>query len=49
MADMDRWGYSFRLGSTAAWLAGDAEDARAWLERHGLLDGDGRPTFAPRP
>jgi len=37
MADMDAWGYSFRLGSTAAWFAHDAEDARAWLHRQGLL------------
>ncbi|WP_411834454.1 hypothetical protein [Pseudoxanthomonas mexicana] len=37
MADMDAWGYSFRLGSTAAWFAQDAEDARAWLHAHGLL------------
>lgn len=25
--DMDRWGYSFRLGSTLAWLRDDADDA----------------------
>ncbi|ANB17550.1 hypothetical protein [Dokdonella koreensis] len=31
MADMDAWGYSFRLGSTRAWFEHDAEDARAWL------------------
>lgn len=31
-ADMDAWGYSFREGSTAAWLAQDAADARVWLE-----------------
>ncbi len=31
MADMDTWGYSFRLGSTRAWFEQDAEDARAWL------------------
>ena len=37
MADMDAWGYSFRLGSTRAWFEGDAEDARAWLVEHGLL------------
>ena len=31
LADMDRWGYSFRLGSAARWFAEDAEDARALL------------------
>ena len=46
--DMDEWGYSFRLGSTAAWLAHDAEDARAWLIRHGLLDLHGAITYACR-
>jgi hypothetical protein len=43
-ADMDSWGYSFRLGSTAAWFAGDAADARAWLCEHGLIDMQGRLT-----
>ena len=37
MADMDAWGYSFRLGSTRAWFEQDAEDARAWLTTRGLL------------
>ncbi|HET7371619.1 MAG TPA: hypothetical protein VFK45_12375 [Gammaproteobacteria bacterium] len=37
-ADMDAWGYTFRLGSAAAWFADDAEDARAWLIAAGLLD-----------
>lgn len=37
MADMDAWGYSFRLGSTRAWFEHDAEDARAWLEVNGRL------------
>lgn len=43
-ADMDSWGYSFRLGSTRAWFEGDAQDARAWLERHGVIDAGGRIT-----
>lgn len=47
-ADMDAWSYTFRLGSAAAWFAADAEDARAWLESHGLLDPRGRPTGRPR-
>ncbi|MDR3385679.1 MAG: hypothetical protein P4L92_01400 [Rudaea sp.] len=37
MADMDAWGYTFRLGSARAWFERDAEDARAWLAQHGLL------------
>ena len=35
--DMDDWGYTFRLGSAQAWFENDAEDAREWLERRGLL------------
>lgn len=31
MADMDAWGYSFRLGSTRAWFEHDAENARHFL------------------
>jgi len=44
MSDMDSWGYSFRLGNTRAWFDSDAEDARAWLVEHGVLDADSRPT-----
>ncbi len=47
-ADMDEWGYSYRLGSARAWFEGDAEDARAWLQRHGIIDGADRPTWALR-
>lgn len=36
-SDMDAWGYSFRLGSARAWFERDAEDARDWLARRGLL------------
>jgi hypothetical protein len=47
--DMDEWGYSFRLGSAAQWFAQDAEDARRWLEQHGLIDAAGRVTHTVRP
>ncbi|MFC4764551.1 hypothetical protein [Dyella koreensis] len=46
MADMDAWGYSFRLGSTRAWFDEDAENARHWLIARQLLDEQGRPVFA---
>lgn len=39
--DMDAWGYSFRLGSTRAWLEHDAADARLWLIAHDILDSRG--------
>lgn len=35
-ADMDLWGYSFRLGSARAWFEQDAEDARDFLQARGL-------------
>ena len=37
MADMDAWGYTFRLGSARAWFQQDAEDARSWLLERDLL------------
>ncbi|MEO7917095.1 MAG: hypothetical protein ABIR16_05575 [Dokdonella sp.] len=37
MTDMDRWGYSFRLGSTRAWFEQDADDAHDWLLQRRLL------------
>ncbi len=37
MADMDAWGYTYRLGSTRAWFEHDADDARRWLAERGLL------------
>ncbi len=47
-ADMDAWGYTFRLGSAQAWFERDAEDARAWLVQHGLLTDAGAPTYRLR-
>jgi len=44
MADMDAWGYTFRLGSARAWYEHEADDARAWLRGHGLIDASGFPT-----
>jgi hypothetical protein len=38
LADMDAWGYSFRLGSAAAYLERDADEAWAWLQARGLVD-----------
>lgn len=31
-ADMDAWGYTFRLGSARSWFEQDAEDAAAFLQ-----------------
>ena len=47
-ADMDAWGYSFRLGSTQAWFEGDARDAQQWLRGHGVIDAGDRPTGLAR-
>jgi hypothetical protein len=44
LLDMDRWGYTFRLGSARAWFEEDADDARNWLQQRGLIDAAGRPT-----
>jgi hypothetical protein len=47
-ADMDAWGYSFRLGSTRAWFEQDADDARDWLQHHGLIDNANHPSWRLR-
>jgi hypothetical protein len=47
-ADMDEWGYSFRLGSTRAWFEGEAHDARLWLVQHGVIDSGGKLTGSLR-
>lgn len=46
--DMDRWGYSFRLGSSERWFQEDAEDARRWLLREGVIDEGGALTWKRR-
>ncbi|WP_233263189.1 hypothetical protein [Cognatiluteimonas profundi] len=38
LADMDAWGYTFRLGSARAYVGTDAESAWKWLVDRGLLD-----------
>ena len=47
-ADMDRWGYTWRLGSAGAWFADDSADARQWLLTHGLIDPDDVPRWQLR-
>jgi hypothetical protein len=46
--DMDEWGYTFRLGSAAAWFAEDAADALLWLLARGLIDDQHRITYRCR-
>ena len=51
-ADMDAWGYTFRLGSARAHFENDAEDAFALLRARGLVDVHGiltRSTLASGP
>ena len=43
MADMDAWGYTFRLGSAQAWFENDADNARRWLHERGLLNSANKP------
>lgn len=48
MADMDTWGYSFRLGSASRWYSSDAVDARDLLRQWGLIDRSDRPCYRLR-
>jgi hypothetical protein len=48
MADMDAWGYSFRLGDAGSWFEKDADDARKWLIDKGLLTESGSAIFQLR-
>lgn len=47
-ADMDEWGYSFRLGGAREWFEHDAQDAREWLLAHSVIDSNDRPTWQVR-
>ena len=49
LGDMDRWGYTFRLGSAGEWFADDAADARRWLQERGIIDAQDRITGRLRP
>lgn len=46
--DMDRWGYTFRLGSAQAWFERDAEDALAWLSQRKLVNPQSEPCWTLR-
>jgi hypothetical protein len=48
LADMDAWGYTFRLGSARAWFQEDARDAHLWLVAHELVTDDDQPTWKLR-
>jgi hypothetical protein len=46
LADMDGWGYTFRLGSARAYFEHDADNAWQWLHERGLADATNR-TLSP--
>jgi hypothetical protein len=45
-ADMDAWGYTFRLGSARAFFEHDAAEAIAFLQARGLLSPGAEPRLA---
>ncbi|EIJ41711.1 hypothetical protein BegalDRAFT_0800 [Beggiatoa alba B18LD] len=47
-ADMDAWGYTFRLGSSQAWFEEDATEAKQWLLEHNLINTNSCPTWSVR-
>lgn len=47
-ADMDAWGYSFRLGSSRTWFESDAQEALRWLIAQELVDQQARPLWQLR-
>ncbi|NOQ76227.1 MAG: hypothetical protein GQ475_00265 [Methylococcaceae bacterium] len=48
MIDMDSWGYTFLLGSAKSWFEHDAEDAKQWLIKHGIIDHKQQATWQLR-
>ena len=48
MYDMNCWGYSFRLGSTARWFFADCEETRQWLITQSILTQDNTPSWQLR-
>jgi len=46
--DMDRWGYTFRLGSAQAWFELDSDDALAWLLQRDLVNQQQQPCWTLR-
>lgn len=48
MSDMDRWGYTFRLGSARAWFEQEADEARDWLRTRDIIDAAGHVRFSER-
>jgi len=49
LADMDAWGYTFRLGSARDYIERDADSAWQWLHARGLVDGKRRLRPPPPP
>lgn len=47
LADMDAWGYRFRLGSARAYFDHDAAASWEWLARNGLVDAARRRLRTP--
>ncbi len=47
LADMDGWGYTFRLGSALAYFDHDSESAWQWLHVRGLADAHARCLALP--
>ena len=47
-ADMDAWGYTFRVGSARAYVMHDAHEAWQWLVERGLVHSETRDLLVPQ-